>query len=230
MKRLSAGCVLLAMALMLFGCADKPASPDVSQATSSPAPAPTATLDPSQGNEEAVFALTDLTVEGLRYRAKEAEVEQKLGKPDRIESSTESDVEVWIYGEDALSFQDGELLKASITRSAWTGPRGLKVGASLQDVLASFRRETGSGDLLYAAHANNGEAIAPRGDIYRTDAGEIYEVVYTTPDPEYDDTILGNEKPANAAQMWMHGTARFTIDGTTEQVVAMEWEYALPLQ
>ena len=103
--------------------------------------------------------------------------------------------------------------------------RGLGVGSSLTDVIASFKNENINGGILYVSNIIEDENfgtiyLPPKGEFYNESAEDErgINVVYTVPAFPYDSDIL--EEPSDYV-FWLHGNIYFNIEN--DVVVNYGW-------
>jgi hypothetical protein len=150
--------LILAVLLMLGGCAKTPETgggePSATAAVT-PTPTPETTVNPVSGTGKPLsyyvslkpeiiepFTLDDWTFCGLTYQMTKEEAVGTLGEPNSSEmiewAADGSLYEYQYYDFGWVAYQEGLLELAGITEPGYTGPRGVAVGDSLEDVLKKF--------------------------------------------------------------------------------------------
>ena len=138
-----------------------------------------------------VFKVSDLVAGDLKLDTPKADIIAALGEPDDTKSQTEAAsgtiVETLVYGNNELTLRDGVLRGALIKDDAFIGPKGLKVGDSMNQVLSSFKNS--DDDVLYfAKELDGGSLLPPYGLVTYSDDGSC-EIEYVSPETEYDASV-----------------------------------------
>ena len=239
--------LIVSLFLLLTGCglidtiaptSEQPTEP------SSIAPASEQSTEPSSAEpkessetpvpqEKTEFSMEDVIVGSIKYGASREEVEAVFGEPASTNSYTEgatgSRITEYTYKNgNEISFKTMEeekdpiLYWVKIVTDDLKTARGLGVGSSKSDVLASFKNDNLDDRILYAARTkkmNESETIItpPRGYI----ADEPDEEGRT--EIHYDVPVEPYENESDAEEFWYipHGMIRFSIKN--EKVVEYSW-------
>lgn len=161
--------------------------------------APAAALAGSNtaGNAKA-FSPEDLTVDNVSLGATQTDVgdafREQHGSGTETSGLTGQTVTTWYYGGDMTLTFNGEeqLIGAVVTDDKHTGPRGLKVGMTVREVIALFLVDPSSGtsSVPYTSGFSDRYQmqIPPCGYVERHEDGTI-SVVYLAPMTPYGDDV-----------------------------------------
>lgn len=172
--------------------------------------------DSSENPKE--FVRDDLIVNGISYGASEEEVIAAFGEPETVE-----DIEAWeSWDYFVFTYADGSsflmeeknqgkpltLRSVVIVSDDFVGPRGIKVGDSMEKVIGSFRNDGLEENVFYYAENimvySDKDFLGPCGYIY--DSEDYRKIIYCYPDEPYPEDI-GEEYV-----YWIHGFLSFKIE------------------
>jgi hypothetical protein len=197
MRKLSSLLIGLLLIFSLVSCTQTPQTPTPSTAANTSDPSAQSSATPVIENtatpplQDDLFKVSDLVVGELKLDTPKADVIAALGQPDDIESQTEAAsgtlVETLVYGNNEIILRDGVLRGALLNDDTLTGPKGLKVGDSMQQVLSSFK--SSDDDVLYfAKELDDGSLFPPYGLVTYSDDGSC-EIEYVSPEDDYDESV-----------------------------------------
>lgn len=145
-------------------------------------------------SDQAPFSANDLRFGGIDYLALTEEGAAAVFSGALSEQRVQDDTGAWLLTTNreglTLSYTvsaDGaqsRLESMSATRESFEGPRGVRIGAALEDVLAAFQSD-GEGRVLGGAAILYGDGVnAPTGVLERLDGG-VKELRYMTRADQY---------------------------------------------
>ncbi|NLI20262.1 MAG: hypothetical protein GX418_01745 [Clostridiales bacterium] len=176
--------------------------------------------------EAARFGPQDLNVNAAYAGASETDVRQAFGEPVSAETSTQAatgdTLTTWRYDGLTLRFTEGRLTGADWTSPAPNGPRGLKVGDSLDTVTGAFYRDAAaSEDVLYTAGWVDAlqAQLPPYGIVIRHADGSV-TVQYLAPVEPYAADVAAS--PAEYVYQ-SHAILTFSVSSDTSTVVEINW-------
>ncbi|MFH1512085.1 MAG: hypothetical protein ABIG45_01895 [Bacillota bacterium] len=176
--------------------------------------------------ETARFSTYDMNVNYVYVYATREEATAVFGSnlPDvRTETSqaTGETVESWVYGDMTLSFNSaGKLIGAEVYGPAYTGPRGIRLGMTPDEVSGKFYRDPGSASNYVFYTAGYVEVfesqLPPCGYVRHNDDG-TFSFLYEAPAVPYGDDVIGD--PTNYVyQETAALTVTFDQDGKVARI------------
>jgi hypothetical protein len=191
------------------------------------APAEPAAPSPSAAVERAGerLAMADMVVDGVPLFAGRDVFIERFGEPlsrDIQESAATGEIqEIYVYDFGEAVFSQGEdgwrWIGITVDDPGVIGPRGIRVGSTLEELFAAFPGQSGDGDeervILYRYNdeSANSVAVPPSGVMDYTD-GELSSVQYDFP---LDEQWFGDKSmdEIEAAYVYEpHALLRFTVE------------------
>jgi|GEM_PF-3072579 len=243
--------LIVSLFLLLTGCGLIDTTAPTSEQPTEPssiAPASEQSTEPSSAEpkessevpvpqEKTEFSMEDVIVGSIKYGASREEVKAVFGEPASMETymqeATAEDITEYTYknGNQFIftSYDRKEpiLYWVKIVADDVKTARGLGVGSSKSDVLASFKNDNLDDGVLYAAGSkkdllNETLLIPPRGYINdEPDENGRTAICYTVPLEPYE-----SESDVEEFEYFQHGTMIFHIKD--DRVVEYQW-FILPL-
>ena len=173
------------------------------------------------------FSAADLIVNSVAAGAGPDEVRSALGDPSATETSEEAatgdTLETWTYEGLTLTFRGGALAAAEWTSPELIGPRGLRIGDSLDTVKNAFRVDPDQTDpaVLYSAGKveATGVQLPPCGTVSEATGGET-AVTYLAPVEPYPAAVLAD--PASYV-FERHAALTLTLSADSQTVERIRW-------
>ena len=171
--------------------------------------------------ETARFSSGDMNVNYVYLGADEAQAEAVFRGEHTVEAETSAATgetqQIWQYEGLTLTFgEGGMLIGAAVADPAYTGPRGLKLGMTAQEVSALFYQDPDPEHdaLFYAAgYVDALSSYLPPCGFVQRDADGTFTFLYLAPVTPYGDDVKadpGNFLFQDTAQL----IVQFNADGT----------------
>ena len=157
----------------------------------------------SDTSDAAIFSPEDMSVGGLALYAIQDEAAALFGTPEKTESftwdATGDTFETWTYGDLTLTFNaGGEAISAQVYGKQYTGPRGVQVGQTAEDVAGLFYTDpdTSANGVFYSSgYVEELDAqLPPCGYVLRNEDG-TFSYNYVAPMMPFGDDVL--QDPTN---------------------------------
>ena len=177
--------------------------------------------------EAQAFTPQDMTIDAAGAGTAPDEVALSLGDPVSRESSTEAatgvNKDTWQYEGLSLVFTDGTLSGADWTNPAHIGPKGLRIGDSLDTVKSAFRVDAtqATPNVLYTSGWVEAlqTQLPPCGTVSESGDGSL-RVTYLAPMDPYGMDVQDN--PASFVYQ-NHAALVFTLSADTQTVTRIGW-------
>jgi|GEM_PF-2392055 len=135
------------------------------------------------------YGVNDVQFGGMHAYDDKASVLAVLGKPTSTEEVTYDAIgetyEYYTYDFGVITFESEKLVGATIEKDAFLGPRGVRIGMHMKDVISTFISETGVsvGSKVVYYKRNTGSSspflVSPYGVLYKRDE-PLLELTYPT--------------------------------------------------
>lgn len=175
-----------------------------------------------------IFAPDDMSVNELKLYTTKDEALRMFGAADSVESftwgATGEKLEMWHYEDLTLTFNsEGEVISALVYGKQYTGPRGVTVGQTPQEVAEKFYRDPNpksSSELYVTSIIESLEMyLPPYGVVVRHEDG-TFSIDYAAPLAPFSEEVL-----ADPASFVFEELARFTVNfGADMTVTDFSWQ------
>lgn len=177
--------------------------------------------------EASQFAPQDLNVNATYSGATPEEVRTVVGEPSATDSATVAatgeTLDTWQYGGLTLVFTDGKLTGADWTDASLTGPRGIRIGDSIDTVKDAFYMDAAqtSPDVLYTAGWVEvlSSQLPPYGIVTQAADGAV-SLTYVSPIEPYSADVLAD--PASYVYQ-SHAVLTFVFAADTQALTRIQW-------
>jgi len=177
--------------------------------------------------EASQFSAQDLNVNATYAGATPDEVRAAIGEPSATDSTTVAatgeTMDTWQYGGLSLAFIDGKLARADWTDATLNGPRGIRIGDSIDTVKNAFYVDATqtSPDVMYTSGWVEAlrSQLPPCGFISRATDGTA-SLIYMAPVQPYSAEVLAD---TTSYVYQSHATLTFIFAADTQALTQITW-------